>query len=204
MGARDRHGTSEQTREGCTTRVTTPVRLAARRVVDIVVSGVALVLTFPILLMAAVAIKLDSAGPVVSRQARVGKDGTPFELLRLRSTVHETRGERPGTGEKEPVVTERSAKVTRVGRILRGASIDELPHLWNVLRGDMTLVGPRPEIPADAPSGSCDGDADRSRSVPGLTGTWGAVERSGSESAAGRQVGGVGSGDEREPDALSG
>jgi lipopolysaccharide/colanic/teichoic acid biosynthesis glycosyltransferase len=152
-----------------------------RRVLDIVVSSLVLVTTLPILLVAAIAIKLDSSGPVISRHARVGRNGTPFELLRLRSTVHEAHGKQARSGECQPVVIERSVGTTRVGRILRGASIDELPQLWNVLRGDMSLIGPPPEAPDDAPAGASSapspGASDRIRLVPGLTGTWSSAER---------------------------
>ena len=125
-----------------------------KRIVDVVVSAAALVLTSPIMLLAAVAIRLDSAGPVIVRHRRVGKDGVPFEMCRFRSTG--------GDGEGS----------TRVGRVLRGTSIDELPRLWNVLRGDMSLVGPRPRTPAQTPAGTPADHSDRLHIVPGLTGTW--------------------------------
>jgi lipopolysaccharide/colanic/teichoic acid biosynthesis glycosyltransferase len=175
-----------------------------RRVLDIVVASVVLVATLPILLVAAIAIKLDSAGPVISRHARVGRDGTPFELLRLRSTVHEAVGEQSGTGECPSVVTERSAGITRVGRILRAASIDELPQLWNVLRGDMSLVGPSPEAPADVSSESSAGLSDRIRLVPGLTGTWSSADSPEVDCDTARQVDPTGSREQDEPDSRVG
>lgn len=125
-----------------------------KRIVDVVVSAVALVLTSPIMLLAVVAIRLDSAGPAIVRHPRVGKDGVPFEMCWLRSTV----------GDAE--------LTTRVGRVLRRTSIDELPQLWNVFRGDMSLVGPRPMTPAQTSGRTPAGRPTRLRALPGLTGTW--------------------------------
>ena len=114
---------------------------ALNRVADIVVAGTGLVLTSPILGAAALAAKLDGGGPVLYRQTRVGKDGEDFEVLKLRSMV--VGAERLGAGY---AVDKGDARITRVGRILRRTSIDELPQLWNVLRGDMSMVGPRPTL----------------------------------------------------------
>lgn len=125
-----------------------------KRTVDVVVSALALVLTSPIMLLAALAIRLDSAGPVIVRHVRVGKDGVPFEMCLLRSTASDAE------------------MLTRVGRVLRRTSIDELPRLWNVLRGDMSLVGPRPMTPAETSGGSPAARSGQLRAVPGLTGTW--------------------------------
>jgi lipopolysaccharide/colanic/teichoic acid biosynthesis glycosyltransferase len=152
-----------------------------------VVSSVALVATLPILLVAAVAIKLDSPGPVISRHSRVGRDGAPFELLRLRSTAYVAKGQRCRTAERLSVA-EPAAAVTRVGRILRGTSIDELPQFWNVLRGDLTLVGPPPEPPSEVSSESSVGSSGRIRLVPGITGTWGAAGVPRADGHGGRQV----------------
>ena len=113
-----------------------------RRAIDIVVAATALLLTAPLLLICAVAIKLDSPGPVFYSQLRVGKDGRTFWLLKLRTMVE--GAERIGAGLR---VEEGDPRITRVGRILRRTSLDELPNLINVLRGEMTLIGPRPTIP---------------------------------------------------------
>ncbi len=113
------------------------------RALDIVVASVALVVASPLLLLAAIAIKLDSPGPVIYRQRRAGKDGRPFELLKLR-TMH--LGADP-VGVGTPVL-EGDPRVTRVGRLLRRFSLDEIPNLVNVLRGDMAIVGPRPTLEA--------------------------------------------------------
>jgi lipopolysaccharide/colanic/teichoic acid biosynthesis glycosyltransferase len=111
------------------------------RALDAAIAGAGLVLTSPILAVAALAIKLDDGGPVLYRQTRVGKDGEDFELLKLRTMV--VGAETIGAGF---AVDRGDPRITRVGRFLRRASIDELPQLWNVLRGDMSVIGPRPTL----------------------------------------------------------
>jgi len=113
------------------------------RIFDIVVAAIALVVLSPLLLVAAIAIKLDSRGPVIYRQRRIGLDGREFELLKLRTMVEGSDPVGVGT-----VVTRDDPRVTRAGRLLRRSSLDELPNLVNVLRGEMAIVGPRPTIPA--------------------------------------------------------
>jgi lipopolysaccharide/colanic/teichoic acid biosynthesis glycosyltransferase len=113
------------------------------RAVDVAIAGAGLVLTSPLVLIAAIAIRLDSRGPVIYRQRRVGKDGREFEVYKLRTM-------RPGAdpvGVGTPVL-EDDPRVTRVGRALRRFSLDELPNLLNVLRGDLAIVGPRPTLAA--------------------------------------------------------
>ncbi len=113
------------------------------RAFDIAVAAVALVVLSPLLLIAAIAIKLGSRGPVLYRQRRVGRDGLEFEMLKLRTMV---QGSDPvGVGT---VVSRGDPRVTGAGRILRRTSLDEVPNLVNVLRGEMAIVGPRPTIPA--------------------------------------------------------
>jgi lipopolysaccharide/colanic/teichoic acid biosynthesis glycosyltransferase len=111
------------------------------RSLDVVLAGAGLALTSPLLAAAAVAIKLGDGGPVLYRQTRVGKDGRDFELLKLRTMI--VGAERQGAGY---AVNEGDARITRVGRFLRRTSLDELPQLWNVVRGDMSLIGPRPTL----------------------------------------------------------
>jgi lipopolysaccharide/colanic/teichoic acid biosynthesis glycosyltransferase len=113
------------------------------RILDIAIALVVLLLLSPVLLIAAIAIKLGSRGPVFYRQRRVGLDGREFEMLKLRTMVP---GSDPiGVGT---VVTRDDPRVTRAGRFLRRTSLDEIPNLINVLRGEMAIVGPRPTIPA--------------------------------------------------------
>jgi lipopolysaccharide/colanic/teichoic acid biosynthesis glycosyltransferase len=111
------------------------------RALDVVVAGAGLALASPVLGLAALATKLESGGPVFYRQTRVGKGGVDFEVVKLRTMV--VGAEKLGAGF---AVDEGDARITRVGRILRRTSIDELPQLWNVLRGDMSVIGPRPTL----------------------------------------------------------
>ena len=111
------------------------------RLLDLVVAGLALAIASPLLAICAIAIKLDSRGPVLYRQRRVGRDGVEFELIKLRTMV--VGAEHSGAGLYiEPA----DARITRVGRLLRRFSLDELPNLFNVLRGDLAIVGPRPTV----------------------------------------------------------
>jgi lipopolysaccharide/colanic/teichoic acid biosynthesis glycosyltransferase len=114
---------------------------AVNRAVDVAVAGVGLALTSPLLAFAAVATKLEDGGPVLYRQTRVGQDGEDFEVLKLRTMV--VGAESLGAGF---AVDRGDRRITRVGRILRRTSIDELPQLWNILRGDMSIIGPRPTL----------------------------------------------------------
>jgi lipopolysaccharide/colanic/teichoic acid biosynthesis glycosyltransferase len=107
----------------------------------VALAGLGLAVASPLLAAAAVAIKLDDGGPVLYRQTRVGKDGVDFELLKLRTMV--VGAEKQGAGW---AVNEGDSRITRAGAVLRRLSLDELPQLWNVVRGDMSLIGPRPTL----------------------------------------------------------
>jgi len=135
-----------------------------RRAIDIVVSAVLLVLTSPVLLAAVVAVKLDSRGPAFYRQRRSGLRGAPFDMVKLRTMVD--GAEHVGAGLAIDAGDER---ITRVGAVLRRTSLDELPNLVNVLRGDMSLIGPRPTLPVQVAQYS---ERQRGRLAvrPGLTG----------------------------------
>ncbi len=111
------------------------------RAVDVALAGGALVVASPALAIAALAIKLDDGGPVLYRQMRVGKDGVDFELLKLRTMI--AGAETQGAGF---AVDKGDARITRAGRVLRRLSLDELPQLWNVIRGEMSVIGPRPTL----------------------------------------------------------
>jgi sugar transferase (PEP-CTERM system associated) len=122
---------------------TSLLRRLGQRSLDILVSTLGLVLASPLMLIVALLIKLDSPGSIFYRQERVGKDGQPFKILKFRS-MHADAEE-----DRTPRWAERTdPRVTRIGRILRRSRIDELPQLLNVLKGEMSLVGPRPERPA--------------------------------------------------------
>src|ERR1043166_6395411 len=140
---------------------------AAKRVFDLCLAAVLGLLALPIMLLVALAVALTSQGPVLFRQRRVGKDRHPFTMVKFR-TMHAD-----AEGETGPVLaTENDPRVTWLGRYLRAARLDELPQLWNVLRGDMSFVGPRPERPEFVPDFERDihGYAERFRIRPGLTG----------------------------------
>jgi lipopolysaccharide/colanic/teichoic acid biosynthesis glycosyltransferase len=111
------------------------------RAADVAIAGTALALASPVLALAALAVKLEGRGPVFFRQMRVGKDGTDFELLKLRTMV--VGAESIGAGY---AVDAGDTRITRAGRVLRRLSLDELPQLWNVIRGDMSVIGPRPTL----------------------------------------------------------
>jgi lipopolysaccharide/colanic/teichoic acid biosynthesis glycosyltransferase len=113
-----------------------------RRAFDIVIAGTALTLAAPFLIAAALAIRLESRGSPIYRQRRVGRHGEAFDVLKLRTMV--TGAEHMGAGL---AVSEGDTRITRVGRVLRRTSLDEVPNLVNVLRGDMSIVGPRPTVP---------------------------------------------------------
>jgi len=134
------------------------------RALDITVAGLGLIIAAPLLAVAVIAIRLETRGSPIYKQRRVGKDGKPFELLKLRTMV--SGAEHVGAGL---AVNYGDPRITRVGAILRRFSLDELPNLVNVLRGDMAVVGPRPTIQAQV-----DQYTDRQRRrlevKPGITG----------------------------------
>jgi lipopolysaccharide/colanic/teichoic acid biosynthesis glycosyltransferase len=158
------------------------VRLVCKRALDLVLASVALGVAGPVILLAAAAVRLTSPGPAVHRQVRVGRGGSPFTLYKLRSMVvdadpllhqaymHELlrSATQPATGTFK---LEDDPRVTRVGRWLRRTSIDELPQLWNVLRGEMSLVGPRPDLPYDLADYE-DWHWRRFSVLPGISGLW--------------------------------
>jgi lipopolysaccharide/colanic/teichoic acid biosynthesis glycosyltransferase len=111
------------------------------RALDVVLAGAGLVIAAPVLGIAALAIKLEDGGPVLYRQTRVGEHGADFELLKLRTM--EVGAESKGAGF---AVDRGDPRITRVGRMARRLSLDELPQLWNILRGDMSVIGPRPTL----------------------------------------------------------
>jgi len=158
----------------------------ARRTLDITVAVLALLLLLPLILLVAIAIRCDSKGPVLFRQRRLGEQMTPFTVLKFRtmttgadSTPHRQyvqgmirRAETPEANPQGSLYKLAvDNRVTRIGRVLRRSSIDELPQLWNVVRGQMALVGPRPVIPYEAELYP-DSYLRRFAVKPGLTGLW--------------------------------
>ena len=116
-------------------------RLFGKRLFDLCASALGLLLLSPLFLLLAILIRLESTGPAFFRQVRVGRDARRFLLVKFRTMVRDA--ESLGSG----LTAAGDARVTRLGRLLRQAKLDEFPQLWNVLRGDMSLVGPRPELP---------------------------------------------------------
>lgn len=138
--------------------------MKAKRLIDLLGAVAALVVLAPIMAAAAFAIRLDSPGPALYRQTRIGKDGRPFTLYKLRSMVVDSEA----LGSYS--TSSSDARVTRVGRCIRRTSIDELPQLFNVLRGEMSLVGPRPLVPAQEALHSAEQWNKRCNVQPGITG----------------------------------
>lgn len=112
-----------------------------KRTFDFIIAGVALIVLSPFLLITAILIKLDSKGPVIFKQERLGKNGVPFKIWKFRSMC--VGAEKQGTGVYS---YKGDARITKVGKIIRATSIDELPQLVNILKGDMALIGPRPAL----------------------------------------------------------
>ncbi len=166
--------------------------LRAKRLFDVIFTLLLLIPIGIVILIVAVLIRLDSEGPVFFRQKRVGLDGVEFEMFKFRSMYVNSddarhreaikqymNGERLN-GEEDsdnPYKLEHDPRITRVGRFIRKTSIDELPQFWNVLRGEMTLVGPRPPLSYEVEYYS-PRDWLRMRGKPGLTGTWQVYGRS--------------------------
>lgn len=151
-------------------------RHVAKRAFDVAVAGAALLALVPVFAIIALAVRIDSGGPVFFRQQRVGKDGRLFSMVKFRSMkvdaeaeLEKLRALNEGAGPLFKMKAD--PRVTRVGRVLRKYSLDELPQFWNVFVGDMSVVGPRPPLPDEATS--YDGDAGRRLYIkPGITGLW--------------------------------
>jgi lipopolysaccharide/colanic/teichoic acid biosynthesis glycosyltransferase len=147
----------------------------AKRLVDVLGAGLLLGAFAPVIGLAAVAVRLDSPGPVLFRQTRIGRGGRPFSILKFRTMVADAEERRlelvASSRDSDWLLLDRDPRVTRLGRLLRRTSIDELPQLVNVLRGNMSLVGPRPLIRAEharLPSWA----RTRLDVAPGMTGLW--------------------------------
>ncbi|WP_418223345.1 sugar transferase [Clostridium isatidis] len=117
------------------------INRAIKRIFDFVISLIGIIIISPILIIVAICIKLDSKGNILFLQKRIGKDGKPFNIYKFRTMVNDA--EKLGA----QITVGKDSRITRVGAFLRKYKIDELPQLFNVLKGDMSLVGPRPEVP---------------------------------------------------------
>nr|BBH88626.1 multidrug MFS transporter [Thermosporothrix sp. COM3] len=169
-----------------------PTYLKVKRLLDIVITLLAAPLLLFVVILIAICIKLDSEGPVFFRQKRIGQDGRVFEMLKFRSmyvdsdqNIHKEKiklfmngGKLDTSGDPSLAYKFRNdPRVTRVGRIIRKTSLDELPQFWNVLRGEMSLVGPRPPLPYEVEMYT-EREWLRLCGKPGCTGTWQVYGRS--------------------------
>ncbi len=159
-----------------------PVYFFFKRAMDIICSGLAIVVLSPILFIVAVAIKMESKGPVVFCQKRIGKDGKEFYMYKFRSMcvnaediLHDLEKENEADGPVFKIKDD--PRVTRVGKFIRKYSIDELMQLFNILKGDMTIVGPRPALPHEVEEYD-DFAKNRLKVKPGLTCYWQVMGRS--------------------------
>ena len=152
-------------------------RAVAKRTFDVLFAGCGLLVLAPVMALIALAIKLTSPGPVIFRQTRVGYEGARFEMLKFRTMVVNATelsiSLRSRNDVDGPIFKMRNdPRVTRVGGPLRSFSLDELPQLWNVLRGQMSVVGPRPALPTEAEEWDADFAVQRLSTKPGMTGMW--------------------------------
>lgn len=161
------------------------LRFLAKRLLDVTGSAIGLLLLSPLFAVLALAIRLDSKGPALYKQARLGKDGVPFVFYKFRTMtagtacdVHKeyvtnliTSCSEDLKGDSGSYKLEDDDRVTRVGHYLRRTSVDELPQLWNVLRGDMSLVGPRPPLEYEVELYT-PWQGRRLEVLPGMTGLW--------------------------------
>jgi lipopolysaccharide/colanic/teichoic acid biosynthesis glycosyltransferase len=147
-----------------------------KRLIDLVLAAAVLIVTVPVLLIAAVAIKLQDRGSVLYTQERIGKDGRRFRIYKLRTMVPDAehlQAQLVGVNGREGPLfkANRDPRVTRLGRLLRLMSLDELPQLINVLKGEMSLVGPRPALPSEVERFD-DDLLRRLTAPPGISGLW--------------------------------
>ncbi len=158
-------------------RLFAPLRAAAKRTLDIVGALAALTLFAPVFLATTIAIKIESSGPVFFRQTRIGRNGIPFTLVKFRSmrvgadALHATMQGATASRRDIRYKNQNDPRVTLTGRFIRRYSIDELPQFWNVLAGDMSLVGPRPALASEVRKYACS-DRDRLLVKPGITCFW--------------------------------
>lgn len=149
----------------------------SKRILDIAISFIALILLSPLLILTAALIKLESKGGVIFKQNRIGLDGIPFTMWKFRSMSDDAQAKRKSLNQKNEMsnaVTfkmKHDPRITKVGSLIRKTSIDELPQLINVLKGDMSLVGPRPPLPSEVSQYSRD-DRRRLAVTPGITCLW--------------------------------
>ncbi len=156
---------------------TTHATPVVKRLLDLALCGPAMLLLSPLFALVALLIKLQDGGPVFYKSTRIGKGGVPFEFLKFRTMVVNAEAVKSALlaqnihGAGITFKIKRDPRITWVGAFLRRFSIDELPQLWNVLRGDMSLVGPRPAVPSEVVQYT-DSDMERLKVIPGITCIW--------------------------------
>lgn len=148
----------------------------ASKTLDLTVSIAAFVALAPVFFLTAMAIKAESSGPVLFKQTRIGKNGKPFTMYKFRSMVVDAEKRRSAllaTSDREGICfkSRSDPRITRIGRIIRRLSIDELPQIFNVLRGNMAIVGPRPALPTEVAAYPAHAHG-RLAVKPGITGVW--------------------------------
>ena len=164
-------------------KLTVGASYAAKRLIDIVASGLGMVLLSPVFLGIAVAVKMSSPGPVFFSQVRVGRYGRHFRFWKFRSMRQDAEAQKAAllsqNESKDGVIFKMKddPRITRVGKFLRRTSLDELPQLWNVFVGDMSLVGPRPPVPKEVEQYTLE-DRKRLDVIPGITCLWQIMGRS--------------------------
>ena len=171
------HGNRRKSLRLLAWKMTVYASYTVKRMIDICVSVLGMVLLLPLFLLIAVAIKLSSPGPVIFSQTRVGRYGRHFKFYKFRSMRQDAesrKSELLAQNESSDGVIfkmKEDPRITRVGRILRRTSLDELPQLWNVFIGDMSLVGPRPPVPSEVQEYTLE-DRKRLDVIPGITCLW--------------------------------
>ena len=158
-------------------KATVKASYATKRLMDVVLSGLGMLLLSPVYLLIAVAVKLSSPGPVFFTQTRVGRYGRHFKFYKFRSMRQDAEAQKAAlmskNESKDGVIFKMKddPRITKVGRFLRRTSLDELPQLWNVFIGDMSLVGPRPPVPSEVQEYTLE-DRKRLDVIPGITCLW--------------------------------
>ncbi|MGE5329971.1 MAG: sugar transferase [Deltaproteobacteria bacterium] len=153
-----------------------------KRIIDVVLTGILLIILFPLFLVVAVLIKLESPGPIIFKQTRVGKDQKGFTIYKFRTMVDKAEiiyKEEMEKSIKDNKMIEKNGKdkcsdpkITRIGKVLRKLSIDEMPQFINVIKGDMSLVGPRPNLPYELEQYDKEWYKIRYKALPGISGLW--------------------------------
>ena len=171
------HGNKRRSLRLMAWKFTVQSSYAMKRILDIVLSALAMVVLSPLFLLIAIAVKMSSPGPVIFSQIRVGRYGRHFKFYKFRSMRQDAEALKASLAAQNESADgvifkmKEDPRITKVGRLLRRASLDELPQLWNVFIGDMSLVGPRPPVPSEVQEYTLE-DRKRLDVIPGITCLW--------------------------------